>query len=211
MYPAIFTPDNEPYLGRALLLNFDLIISATIEQNSRTREATCGAANSDQQKMARQVNSQAISIALSIRELIRQGYLFGAHVLLRPLVERSMILLYIYQFPTEIRHWNNGWKQGEAPGLPKMIDKFAAKGAGAPYVKGSEMLKSMNSLLHSKPDSAYYNLAPAGEDRVEFASSKILNRPELCDSLCADVIPQLAIVGAMLNNYFPNASLSKAH
>ncbi|MEX8493248.1 hypothetical protein [Sphaerotilus sp.] len=188
-------------------MNLDVLISVTIEQNSSTRESTHDTDHSDQQKMAIQVSSQAISISLSIRELIRQGYLFGAHVLLRPLVERSMILLYIYEYPADIKHWNNGWEQGKAPGLPKMIDRIAAKGTGTPEIKGSEMLRSMNSLMHSKPDSAYYNLVPAGEDRVGFASSKILNRPELCDSLCADVIPQLAIVGAMLNHYFPKVSL----
>jgi hypothetical protein len=33
---------------------------------------------------------QGISLALSIRELIRQGYLFAALVLVRPLIERAV-------------------------------------------------------------------------------------------------------------------------
>lgn len=41
------------------------------------------------QQMARQQATQAINIALSVREQIRQGYLFGAVVLLRPLAERA--------------------------------------------------------------------------------------------------------------------------
>ncbi len=182
-----------------------------MEQNSASKISNNGRAFSEQQKMARQVSSQAISIALSIRELIRQGYLFGAHVLLRPVFERSMILLYIYNYPAEIKHWSNGWKQGEAPSLPKMIDKIAAKSASPLDIKSSDVLKSMNSLLHSKPDSAYYNLSPLGDGRAEFASSKILNRPELCDSISGDVIPQLAIIGAMLNHYFPNLPQIEVH
>jgi hypothetical protein len=39
---------------------------------------------------------------LSIRELIRQGYLFGAMVLVRPLAERTAILLYLQRKPAEI-------------------------------------------------------------------------------------------------------------
>jgi hypothetical protein len=48
--PVVFTPDNEPYIGRFML--------------------------TDHQNMACQVIAQAISIALSISELIRRGYLF---------------------------------------------------------------------------------------------------------------------------------------
>jgi len=36
MTPIIFTPDNEPYLGRELLFHFDQIISSAMEQNAVT-------------------------------------------------------------------------------------------------------------------------------------------------------------------------------
>ena len=72
--------------------------------------------------MACLVIPQALSIALSIRELIRQGYLFGAHVFLRALVERAAILLYLHLYPDEIERWNRGWHQNDAPGLAKMFD-----------------------------------------------------------------------------------------
>ena len=34
--PVVFTPGNEPYLGRELLFHFDQLISSAMEQNSRT-------------------------------------------------------------------------------------------------------------------------------------------------------------------------------
>jgi hypothetical protein len=91
--PVVFTPGNEPYLGRELLFHFDQLISSAMEQNASTAPRSHGRVLSDHQNMACQVIAQALSIALSIRELIRQGYLFGAHVLLRALVERAAILL----------------------------------------------------------------------------------------------------------------------
>jgi hypothetical protein len=40
------------------------------------------------------------------------------------------------------------------------------------------------------------------DSRVGFAPSKILNRPELCDGLCADILPTLAMILGMMVGYF---------
>jgi hypothetical protein len=209
MSPVIFTPDNEPYLGSTLLLHFDQMIVSCLEQNAQTAKNSHNIKLTDSQKMACQVIPQAISIALSIRELIRQGYLFGAYVLVRSLVERAMILFYLQYFPEEIVHWNNGWKQGEAPGLSAMIDRIIKNAADAPKARASDMLKGMNSLLHAKPDSGYYNLVSLEDSRVGFAASKILNRPELCDELCADVLPTLTLIYGIMPAYFQEEKLKQ--
>src|SRR3972149_9190685 len=188
MTPVIFTPDNDPYLGRELLFHFDQIICSAMEQNAVTAPTSHGRALTDHQRMACQVIPQALSIMLSIRELIRQGYLFGAHVLVRALVERAAILLYLHLYPEEIERWNRGWHQQDAPGLAKMFDAIQAKQRRNPKVPGRDLTASMNSLLHAKPDSAPWNLVPLGEKGLGHAVSKILNRPDLCDDLCANVI-----------------------
>ena len=159
--------------------------------------------------MACQVIAQALSIVLSIRELIRQGYLFGAHVLLRALVERSAILLYLHLHPEEIEIWNRGWHHKDAPTLSKMIDAIKNKQQLDSAVRGSHLTAAMNSLLHAKPDSAPWNLVSLGENGVGHAVSKILNRPELCDDLCASVIPWLAVVQAMMAAYFPSGPFAQ--
>lgn len=202
--PVTFTPGNEPYLGRKLLFHFDQLISSAMEQNAVTAPTSHGRALSDQQRMACQVIAQALSITLSIRELIRQGYLFGAHVLLRALVERSAILLYLHLHPEEIEKWNQGWHQRDAPSLAKMFEAIQKKQQRDSIVRGSDLTAAMNSLLHAKPDSAPWNLVPVGKDGVGHAVSKILNRPELCDELCANVIPWLVVVQGMMAAYFSN-------
>lgn len=202
--PVVFTPDNEPYLGRSLLFHFDQIISSLIEQNAGIAPTSHSRELSDQQRMACQVIPQAISITLSIRELIRQGYLFGAHVLLRALVERAAILLYLHLYPEEIDRWNRGWHQQDAPSLAKMFDAIQAKQQRDPTIRGRDLTKSMNSLLHAKPDSAPWNVISLGEKGLGHAVSKILNRPELCDDLCANMIPWVAVVQGMMAAYFPD-------
>lgn len=208
MTPVIFTPANEPYLGRELLFHFDQLISSAMEQNAVTAPTSHGRPLMDQQRMACQVIAQALSITLSIRELIRQGYLFGAHVLLRALVERSAILLYLHLHLDKIEIWNRGWHYNDAPGLAKMFDAIQGKWEHAPAFRGRDLTATMNSLLHAKPDSAPWNLVSLGEDQVGHAVSKILNRPELCDDLCANVIPWLVVIQAMMAAYFPNSGRS---
>lgn len=202
--PVIFTPDNEPYLGRELLLYFDRLIVAAMEQNLKTAPRSHGHPLSDQQLMAAQVIPQTLSIALSIRELIRQGYLFGAHVLLRPMVERATMLLYLSLHPNEIERWKRGWLANDAPSLAKMLDAIQAKGKRNPATPGWELTSATNSLLHGKPDSAKRNLIPLGGNSVGHATSKILNRPGLCDELCGQLVPWLVVVQAVMTAYFPS-------
>jgi hypothetical protein len=122
----------------------------------------------------------------------------------RALVERAAILLYLHLHPEEIECWNRGWQQKESPGLAKMFDAIQAKQDRNPRVPGRDRTASMNSLLHAKPDSAPWNLISMGDDRVGHAVSKILKRPDLCDDLCANVIPWVAVVQGMMAAYFPD-------
>jgi hypothetical protein len=204
--PVIFTPDNEPYLGRNLLFHFDQLIVSAMEQNSGTAPLSHGRSLTDPQRMACQVIAQALSVALSIRELIRQGYLFGAHVLLRALVERAAILLYLHLYPDEIIRWNRGWQYNDAPSLGKMLEAIQVKGQREPITPGRDLTAAMNSLLHGKPDSAAWNLISLDDSRVGHAVSKILNRPDLCDDLCAQAMAWLVVVQAMMAAYFPSES-----
>ena len=124
MSPVVFTPSDEPYLGRKLLFEFDKLICACMELNSRCAPASHGVELSDFQRALCILAPQTISLALSIRELIRQGYLFGAKVLIRPLVERSVTMLYLFHNDEGIKLWNEGWDYKERPSLQKMFENL---------------------------------------------------------------------------------------
>lgn len=101
---SIFTPDDEPYLGRPLLHHFDLVIVAALAQQHAIGPWT--RRNSDSltrlQAAACQIVPAACSIALGIRELIRQAYLFPALMLLRPLIERVATISYLAEPPKRL-------------------------------------------------------------------------------------------------------------
>ena len=200
--PVVFTPSNEPYLGLDQLLKFDKLIGATLELNAATAPRSHGQSLTDHQHMACLVIAQALSISLSIRELIRQGYLFGGHVLVRPFVERAVMLIYLYLFPDDIDIWNHGWNHRDAPGLAKMLERIRSKHMPEESVPASHLTTALNSLLHARPDSAKWNMISIRE-RPAHAVSKILDRPELCDELCGNVIPWLTVVGILMGTYFP--------
>jgi hypothetical protein len=125
--PAVFMPENEPYLGLESVLWFDRIIVWALEGNQRVASYTHAHKNelSPLQKAASQIIPQGINIALSIRELVRQGYLFPALVLMRPLIERAAVLSYLCANSAAVVLWESGWKHGQRPGLAKMLQSMS--------------------------------------------------------------------------------------
>jgi hypothetical protein len=203
--PLVYTPGNEPYLGRTALRYFDELIVKALATNSLAARSTHGVVLSDSQQMACVVIPQAVSLALSIRELIRQGYLFGAHVLVRPLAERACILLYLHNYPEDIAKLKNGWAHREAPSLAQMFEAIQKSGASNLGLRGADLTASMNSLIHGKPDSARWNQTGLDGQQAGHASSKLLHRPDLCDEVSADAAVWLAVTFTMMIVYFPDA------
>lgn len=197
---TIFTPDNEPYLGRETVYAFDNLIIACMESNTTLAPLTHKINKTDLQMAACQLIPQGISIALSIRELVRQGYLFGALTLVRPLAERATILLYIQRNPHEVDKWNRGWQHNEAPSLAEMFNRIGKE----KFAKiGRELTKPFNSIIHGKPDSAIWSLVSMGDNRMGHGASKNLNSPTLCDDVCLQSAAWLAVIVAMMSAYFP--------
>lgn len=85
---SVFTPGNEPYLGRQSVYQLDKMLPIFIKQQHRIAAWTHGATLSPLQRAASELVPSACSIALSIRELVRQAYLLSALILTRPLMER---------------------------------------------------------------------------------------------------------------------------
>src|SRR5260370_4791162 len=72
--PAVFTPYNEPYVGSKALMRFDLAIVEAMKANQAVARGSHQGPLTPLQLAACEIIPQAISISLSIRELIRQGY-----------------------------------------------------------------------------------------------------------------------------------------
>jgi len=199
---AIYTPDDEPYLGRETVFAFDKAIVACLKTNERIAPYTHKIEKSDLQWAACQIIPQGISIALSIRELIRQGYLFGALVLTRSLLERATIILYLHRNPEKVEIWKRGWKHGERPSLAEMLNSIGKD--RFPNI-GSSITPVYNSLTHGDPDSAIWNLIQTTDGSPAYGVSKIIDDPSLCDKVCLEGATWLLILTSMASAIFPEA------
>jgi hypothetical protein len=74
----VYLPPNELYLGQPHLLAFDKAIPAAMRTKLKVARRTFVKPLSPLQIAASEIIPQGISIALSIRELIRQAYLYSA-------------------------------------------------------------------------------------------------------------------------------------
>jgi hypothetical protein len=204
--PAVFTPGNEPYLGLQSVLWFDRIIVWALEGNQRV--ATYTHARTDQlsplQKAACQIIPQGINIALSIRELVRQGYLFPAMVLMRPLIERAAVLSYLADYPEAVSLWEGGWKHSQRPPLAKMLQSMG--GANVNATEAGKICAAHNHIVHADPVGTYYNLVHLGDGRAAYASSKMLDSPEMADTISMEAQCYLIVLAGRMAQVFPYAA-----
>ena len=206
--PSVFTPDNEPYLGLESLLWFDRIICWSMESNQKIASWTREKASllTPLQRAACQIIPQGISIALSIRELIRQGYLFSALILMRPLIERAATVSYLDINPEAVSLWKNGWLYSKRPGL---ADRMASMAGGVPVNEAKNIVNAHNSMVHGDPLSCYHNLVVLPDGDVGYASGKILNNPDLCGDIAMECQCYMIVLTGRMSNIFPNVRLNR--
>lgn len=196
----VYSPDNEPYLGRASVYNFDQVITSCLEQNAKVAAYTHRAKLSDLQKAACQIIPQGINLALTIRELIRQGYLFSALVLMRPLIERAAIISYLHSYPDEVEAWKAGWEYSDRPSLAKMLETMSDK-HDTSEVK--QICEVFNHIVHGDPIGANWNLVRLSDDSLGYSVGKTINDPELCDFICFQSYCYLIVLMGMMTACFP--------
>jgi hypothetical protein len=202
MQPPVFTPGNEPYLGRELLFQFDNLICACMELNSKTAPVTHDRELSCLQHALCILVPQTISLALSTRELIRQGYLFGAKVMVRPLTERAVTILYLFNNADGLRIWDDGWAYNKRPSLQAMVEYLNRELLKGKYPSVKGFTHELNSATHGDPFSARWNIVVREDGIPVFLPSKNLSSPQLADEICAEVIPWVAATMGIMSAVF---------
>ena len=206
--PAVFTPNNEPYLGRLSLLHFDLVITSCLELNDEVAAYTRKHELSELQQAACQIVPQGINLSLSIRELIRQGYLFAAVVLLRPLIERAGIVSYLHERPEAVALWRSGWRYGERPSFIKMLETMQ----GETDIEQTKLVcDTLNHIVHGDPAGSDFNLVPLEDHGQGYAVGKTLSQPDLCDFICLQSYCFLIVIMGRTAGCFPGVRGPRAH
>lgn len=109
--------------------------------------------------------------------VFRQGYLFGAKVLVRPLTERAVTMVYLFKKPDAQQIWDDGWKHGKRPNLQQMVEYLnSTLSQGAlPSMKG--FTHALNSATHGDPLSAQWNVVLREDGAPVFFPPRTYNPP----------------------------------
>jgi hypothetical protein len=197
--PVVFTPSNEPYLGRQSVFHFDQVIISCMEVNHNVATYTHTHELNDLQKAACQIIPQGINLALSIRELVRQGYLFPAAILMRPLIERAAIISYLCEKPEDVSLWKDGWKYGKRPSLARMLKTMHGE---VDIEQTKRICETFNHLIHGDPIGSSFNLINFREESLGYAVGKIFDESELCDFVCFQSYLYLIVLMARMAQCF---------
>lgn len=203
--PVAFDPTNEPYLGRQSVFVFDNMISATMAANEAIARSTHHGELSRLQIAATQIVPHALSLALAIRELVRQGYLLAAEVLVRPLLERVAVISYLADNEDKVALWEAGWPHKSRPPLKKMLALMTGGDANEADAVAAKIVAQHNALVHADPSGALRHAAMI-RGKLSFSPSKSIGEPERCDRLCLEAASWLGVLAARACGIFPNAS-----
>ena len=199
----VYLPGNEPYLGRDSVHQFDVVIISCLELNTDIAAHTHRITLSDLQKAACQIIPQGINLALTIRELVRQGYLFGALVLMRPLIERAAVISYLYRHQDAVETWKSGWKYRDRPSLAEMLETMS--GGKVDIAFGKQLCHHFNHIVHGDPVGSYSNLVHLSDTSFGYSVGKVTDNPELCDEICIQSFCYLIVLMGMMTACFPDA------
>jgi hypothetical protein len=202
----VYLPSNEPYLGKESVFHFDQVIISCLEANTNIAAYTHRFKLSELQNAACQIIPQGINLALTIRELVRQGYLFGSLVLMRPLIERAAIISYLYSNPEEVNIWKNGWQFRERPSLVKMLETMNGK---TDINIAKQICETFGHIVHGDPIGSQWNLVHLSDGGLGYSIGKIIDDSELCDFICFQSYCYLIVLMGMMVACFPEANIKQ--
>jgi hypothetical protein len=211
-------PDSsiqDPYLGRETLFLFDNLIVGAMEVNQRVAAWTHGKELSRLQRAACQILPNGFSIVLSIRELVRSGYLFSAEILLRPLIERVAVISYLKEVGDDaLDLWEQGWPHKTRPPLSKMLDSIKEYAEfdqrSKSVVKLQEIVRQMtrrfNSVIHADPEGLDTNIGLTKSGTIGYLSGASVHEPERCDRICTEAVTYISLLMKRAADIFPEAA-----
>jgi hypothetical protein len=202
----VFTPDDEPYRGRSALLQFDQMLVVLMAEQQRIGPWTRTHQLTNLQRAASELVPGACSIAFSVRELVRQGYLLSAMILIRPLVERVSTLAYLIDHEQAVSLWQAGWPHGSRPSLTTRLR--AMGGPGNPPNSDSqhsldELRQTYNSLVHGDPRSALTSAVLLSDGAAGYTVGKDVASPARADDVCWQASASVMVLTVRCAAIFP--------
>lgn len=195
------------------MFQFDQIIELFVAEQQRIAAWTHKAQLSPLQRAASELVPSASSIALSIRELVRQAYLLSALILTRPLMERVATFSYLIENPSMVAQWEQGWRHMTRPTL-KARTHAMRNVAGAPTPVGvrhaadqvdvASIIARYNSLVHGDPAAAASSVVLLDCGSLGFPTGKDTTSPDRADDMCLESACWLVVLLARCAQVFPD-------
>lgn len=210
---VIFTPNDEPYLGLPEVKALDDVIVSAMDEMQRAKPYTASEKLTTHQKAAILIIPSGVSLCLSVRELIRQAYLHGALVLLRPILERMITIQYLRLHPDAHAIWENGWKYQERPKLHEMTkrlfsdrinDELEATLPENNWTVHQVLTREGNDMVHGGVDALLRNVNFT-EQGTTTSPGKVVNRPDLAKKAALECASWLSILVTESSAAFPES------
>jgi hypothetical protein len=200
------SPIQDPYLGRDSLFHFDNIIISAMETNTNIAKWTIDNKQTltPIQLAGCEIIPHGISIALSIRELIRSAYLYSGEILIRPLLERAAVISYLIDHPEKIELWEKGWPFKSRPTLKEMLVSMSSENESKDSFETAKFIVNhFNTIVHADPDGALRNHGVSSSGTIGYLSGPNINDPEKCDNLAFNAQCYLIVLISRAVQIFP--------
>jgi len=160
-----------------------------------------------------QLLAPSYSIAFAIETLLQERHLFGAELLLRPLIERVAVLNYLAaEGEPALDLWERGWDKN-SPSLSKLVEYVPnlQDSTSEPESQISmgefrrKTLKRLHKIVHADPFGSLRCLAPT-DDGYRMVSGPMMNNPVRYDEVATDTIIFISALLKVTERVFPGAN-----
>ena len=158
------------------------------------------------QKATLELAIPTISIAAGVRELIREGCLVPALVLLRSLIERTATLNYVIHVPGALEMWESGWPHQSRPSLRlRLSSMLRLSGDAADQLM--EAMSAYNGMVHGDPKAAGQNRIQLPGDDMPVAITHDYGSPQRASAIALEAGVMLAYLSALIEVAYPENPL----
>ena len=163
MEVRLYSQADEPFACLELLGAFDQALEQALDIYTVLQPTVAEGPKTEAQHAAIALFPTGLSIAYSIRELLRQAFVGPARILVRPLFERTAALDYVVNNPEGGPVWARGWRSGDRPSLPKLMAAMSNEDDRFDAIVN--LVNDYNALVHVSREDSRQFLAedPAGQ------------------------------------------------
>ncbi|MFC0864561.1 DUF5677 domain-containing protein [Sphaerimonospora cavernae] len=198
-------PATDPYSSLSGVIFLDEKLEMLQSRITRIGESSRKSSNLTRlQKAALQLVPASASIAKSIRQMIKDGYLLSAMILFRHLIERIATLSYLREHQEAVDLWEAGWPHGQRASLRKRLATLIPGASEEILSRFGDAVAKYNSLIHGDPLAAQQGLIKLSENDVVYVSDRDYVTLIRAGSIALETAIAVVFLIVMIDAIFPD-------